>query len=266
MNPISPDQASAAQNQLRLLSLAIIFALADVLLVVSFIQPIHAAENSKPVAPQISAAPKSEKPPQGETLHFNVNWPSGLSLGEAHLSSAPSEDKWTFNFKIDAALPGFALGEEMTSTASRSYCSETLEKRGIRGKKKVDERTEFDQKAMKATRTTSGGGKSDMSLGSCAKDALSFLYFVRRELAEGRLPKPQLIYYGAGYQARVDFTGTETIRIGDKAQEADKLVAVLKGPASENTIEMFFARDPGRTPLLVQVPLPMGKFSMEIVR
>ena len=122
MNRISQDHASGVQNQRRLLSFGIILALADMLLVLSSIQPINAAENSKPVAPQISAAPKAEKPPQGENLHFNVNWPSGLSLGEAHLSSAPSEDKWTFNFKIDAALPGLSILSAAAQLRSCNAC------------------------------------------------------------------------------------------------------------------------------------------------
>jgi hypothetical protein len=48
--------------------------------------------------------------------------------------------------------------------------------------------------------------------------------------------------------------------------EADRMVANLKGPASEHTFEMYFARDAARTPVLVKLPLAMGSFSMELVR
>ena len=65
---------------------------------------------------------------------------------------------------------------------------------------------------------------------------------------------------------RVTFAGTQRIVVGGEAAEADKLIAAIKGPASEMTAELFFAKDAARTPLLVQVPLAMGRFSMELVR
>jgi hypothetical protein len=44
------------------------------------------------------------------------------------------------------------------------------------------------------------------------------------------------------------------------------VLATLKGPASEITFEMFFARDAARTPLVIRVPLTLGTFSMELAR
>jgi hypothetical protein len=46
----------------------------------------------------------------------------------------------------------------------------------------------------------------------------------------------------------------------------DKVVSNVKGPASTVEFEMYFARDPARTPLLVKLPLPIGSISMELVR
>ena len=56
------------------------------------------------------------------------------------------------------------------------------------------------------------------------------------------------------------------VYVGDSQMDTDRILATIKGPASENTIEIFFARDAIRTPVLVRVPLAMGKFSMEIIR
>src|SRR5262245_8904166 len=106
---MSPAYPNAARSE--------VFIVALLALLLAMPLWIHGA--SKPSDPPTVTPAKSEKAPQGETLHFNVNWPSGLSLGEAHLSSAPSDGKWTYSFKIDAALPGFTLGEEVKSTASR---------------------------------------------------------------------------------------------------------------------------------------------------
>jgi hypothetical protein len=58
----------------------------------------------------------------------------------------------------------------------------------------------------------------------------------------------------------------QNIRVGDSHLDTDRLVGTVKCPASEVTVEIFFARDAVRTPVLIRVPLAMGKFSMEIVR
>jgi len=234
----------------------------------------------KPVASAASATPQPRPPresvktdPQvpsgktkGEALHFTVNWPSGLSLGEAALSSSPGDSSLSFSFQMDASIPGFAVSESAKSRATAEYCSVELQKQGTRGKRKIDEKTDFDSAKLTATRKTEGGGKGELSTSSCAKDALTFVYFLRRELANGRLPAQQNIYYGGAYSIRVTFAGTQRIVIGGESVEADKITAAIKGPATEMMADMFFAKDATRTPLLVQVPLTMGKFSMELVR
>jgi hypothetical protein len=203
--------------------------------------------------------------PKSESLHYNVNWPSGLSLGEADLTSTSGESGLTFGFNMDASIPGFAVSESAKSRATSEFCSIELQKQGTRGKRKVDETTEFDSSKMTATRKTQGGGKSELSTSSCAKDALTFVHFLRRELAAGRLPAQQKVYYGSGYSVRVQFIGTQRVTVGSQAVEADKITATIKG-ASEITADLFFAKDATRTPLLVQVPLAVGKFSMELAR
>ena len=105
-----------------------------------------------------------------------------------------------------------------------------------------------------------------MPASECSRDALTFLYYVRRELSEGRVPPPQTIFLGAPYEVRLDFAGTENIRIGDRPVEADRMTASVKGPASSTNIDIFFLKDRARTPALVRVPLALGSFSMELVK
>jgi hypothetical protein len=80
------------------------------------------------------------------------------------------------------------------------------------------------------------------------------------------VPPAEAVFFGARYQVRLEYTGPQIISVGGKKAEADRVVAQLKGPASEATVEFFFARDPARTPLLVRAPLSMGTFAMELVR
>jgi hypothetical protein len=217
-------------------------------------------------APAPSAAPTPAAKPKIESLKYELNWASGLSLGEAILTAAPGDSSLLFAFQIDASVPGFALSESAESRATTDYCSTLLYKRGARGKRKLDEKTEFDQKDMKAARTTDGGGKSSLSTPACAKDALTFLQFLRRELAAGRLPAQQKVYYGGEYGVGVKFAGTQKVTIAGEATDAEKITATIKGAASDFTADVFFAKDSVRTPLMVQVPVKAGKLTLELVR
>lgn len=222
---------------------------------------------AKRVAPAAAAAaPAKPAASKSESLKYNLNWPSGLSLGEAILTAAPSEKLLNFAFQMDAAVPGFSVSESVDSRATPEYCSVLLYKRGTRGTRKVDERTEFDPLRMTATRKTEGGGKTELSTPSCAKDALTFVYFLRRELAAGRLPPQQKVYYGGAYAVSFKFVGMERVVVGDEASEAERITATIKGPASEFTADLFFAKDAARTLLLVRVPLKVGQFSLELIR
>jgi hypothetical protein len=203
----------------------------------------------------------------GEALNYTVNWPSGLSLGEARLEAQRAGTRWQFSFTLEAALPGFTVRDRYQSIADEGGCSLELEKQFAHGLRKGHERTTFDQQAAAATRETlEGGGKSEMTLGPCAKDALAFLFYLRRELGQGRLPPPQTVYFGAAYQMRLEYGGAQTVPVGEERIEADRLAVTVKGPASEHRFEVFFARDAARTLVLARAPFQMGTFSMELVR
>lgn len=215
----------------------------------------------------LAAAPVLAQSAGAETLNYSVNWPSGLSLGEARLQSNPSAGRWQYEFTLEAALPGFAVRDRYQSLAGEGACSLELEKQFRHGQRKGHERTRFDPTQGVATRETlEGGGKSELATPACPRDALTFLYHLRRELGQGRLPPAQTIYFGAAYLVRLEYGGAQRVRVGDEPVEADRLAVSVKGPASETRFELFFARDAARTLLVARVPFPMGVFSMELVR
>ncbi len=203
----------------------------------------------------------------GEDLHYTINWPSGLSLGESHLRSTQSKDgTWSFEFTLDAAVPGYALSDHYRSTATSDFCSLTLNKSYTHGKRKAEEHTTFDQEKHTAVRQTEGGGQSDLSTSACARDALTFIQFARHELAGGRLPPQQTVWFGAAYQVRLEYTGEQSIKVADTPMQADRMLVSVKGPATDATFELYFAKDAARTPVMVRVPLTLGMFSMELLR
>jgi Protein of unknown function (DUF3108) len=202
-----------------------------------------------------------------ESLHYTINWPSGLSLGEAMLDTAHAKDGgWDFSLDIDASIPGFVVRDHYHAQANSDLCGVVLDKKFVHGSHKNEEHITFDQSSHTATRQTVGGGKSDTSLSSCGREAFGFLQFARNELANGRLVPQQPVLFGAVYNVRMEFTGTQTIRVGEQKAEADRIVATIKGPSSDITVELFFSHDSARVPLLAKIPLPLGTFSVELIR
>jgi hypothetical protein len=219
-------------------------------------------------------------PPSSEQLRYNVNWPSGLSLGEASISftrtPAAAGQPGTIEgvLTLDASIPGFQVADRYGSRATTGYCSIRFDKKLRHGSRQADEAMTFDQQHMTASRETLTAshergddlGKSEVSAPACAKDALTFLFFLRNELAGGRLPQQQPVYFGAAYDVRVDFRGAETVKVGDAPMQADRVNVSLHGPASELSFTVFFAHDAARTPVLFRVPLALGAFSMELAK
>jgi hypothetical protein len=204
---------------------------------------------------------------RGEQLRYSINWPSGLSLGEVELTSGKTEaGALEFSLKLEAAVPGFPFADQYRSLASASFCSAEFERDLARGKRKSRERTAFDAGSGTAQRTTVGGGSSEIRTGACPRDALAFLYFLRRELAQGRVPPAQTVHAGAAYQVRVEFKGTYPLKVGEAREEADLLVVSVKGPKSDFSFELWTGRDAARTPLAVRAPLPVGALTLELVR
>ena len=201
-----------------------------------------------------------------ESLHYVVNWPSGLSLGDVNLAAHRASGGWDFEMTLDAGVPGFMVSDRYHSRTNAEGCSLQFERSTVHGTRKSHDTTSFDYAKGVAHRVTLNGGKSDLSISSCARDALAYVYFARRELGQGRVPQHQEIFFGAAHTVRLEYTGAQTIQVSDKPAVTDRVVVYIKGPASDTHFETFFDRDPARTPLSVRVPFPIGTLSMELAR
>jgi hypothetical protein len=216
------------------------------------------------------AAPVAESTLPNETLHYSVNWPTGVSLGEATLSASSSAEsaapgRMHFEFDLDAGVPGFAVSDRFRSAASGSFCSAEFQKTTSHGSKRVDDKETFDPNSGTVTRG-SGAGQSEVSANTCGKDALAFLYYVRQELSQGRVPPKQTVFFGAPYEIRLESAGTESVKIGGKPVDTDHVKASVNGPSSSISFDVFFLQDKARTMALVRVPLALGTFSMELAK
>ena len=199
-----------------------------------------------------------------ETVRYSINWPSGLSLGEAVLESVVDGSETRHRFTLEASIPGFAVIDRFASRATLERCSLELNKQFQHGKRQGEETTVFHLAAGVAERRTKDGGRSELPIPACARDALTYLDWLRAELRLGRLPGPQTIYFGAPYQIALKFGGAQPVLAGGKARPADRIEVTVKGPASETRFELFFSQDPSRRLLMARVPFPLGSFTMEI--
>jgi hypothetical protein len=203
-------------------------------------------------------------PFQDESLRYSVNWPSGLSLGEAVLSARHSPNQWDFEMTVDAGVPGFTIADRFRSVANQELCSQELQRTISHGSKKLNEKTAFDYAQGKAHRGINGPGPSDLPISACVRDALTFLYYTRRELGQGRVPPHQNLFFGSAYAVWLDYTGPQSLP--GKSDVTDRVVVNLKGPASNFSFEILFARDPARTPVWVKIPTVLGAVTLELAK
>jgi hypothetical protein len=205
-----------------------------------------------------------------EALHYSITWPSGLSLGDARFTAHHSDRGWDFDVTIDAAIPGFSIRDHFISTATAGLCSTSLTRDTSHGDKKGKEKTTFDttkNTAHRATEVPAEGGFADFSIPACARDAITFLYFARKELGQGRVPPSQQVYFGSGYSVKMEYTGAQNVTLADKKPEmADHVMTTVTGPKANFTVEVFYARDAARTPLLIKIPNSAGALTVELVR
>ena len=209
-------------------------------------------------------------PFQNETLHYRVNWPGGNSLGEVNLTAHKAGDGgWDFDMSTTVAIPVVPVSDTYKAAAGADLCSATLQREISHGSKKVTEKTEFDQKQNRALRQTlvpAGGGKTEFDIPTCGRDALTFQYFARREMGQGRVPPAGKVFFGSAYEVKMVYTGAQDIPVAGKPVVTDHLNVSVKGPASDFTFEIFYARDAARTPLLIKIPVSVGTVSLELVR
>lgn len=199
-----------------------------------------------------------------EDLSYTITSPGKASLGEAHLHARHSGASWNFEFVVDAGIPGYQVTSNYRAEAGSDFCTASFDRRTTQGARKTEENETVDH--GRVARVTKDGGQSEIQVPDCVKDALTYLFYAREEMGQGRVPAGQKILFGGLYEISSDYTGAPIIPMNGSQVQTDELVCTVKGPASSIKFEIYFARDAARTPLLIKLPLAMGTFSMEQTR
>jgi hypothetical protein len=196
-----------------------------------------------------------------EDLNYSINWPTGVSLGEAHLHAKHSGANWNFTLSLDAGIPGFAIKDTYRADMVPDFCSVSFDRTTSHGSHTAQDRETIDRDHATATR-----GKTEIPVPACVKDALTYLFYSRREMGQGRVPAAQDILFGALHPIRVDYLGASMISVNGKQVQSDKVTCTIGLGSSDYMFDVYYARDPARTPLLITAPFAVGKFSMELIR
>jgi hypothetical protein len=220
----------------------------------------------------LAAAPVAQAPTgfpfTEEDLNYSVNWPTGIGLGEAHLHAKHSGPNWKFELSLEAGVPGYAVKDSYHSDSVPDFCSTSFERSTSHGARAVQELETVDRDRGTATRSTvsKDGSKSEIPVPACVKDALTYLFYARTELGQGRVPAAQEILFGGLYRIHVDYVGAPIVTVNRKQVQSDQVTCTFKGRSADYIFDIYFARDAARTPLLITAPFAMGKFSMELIR
>ena len=192
-------------------------------------------------------------PFQDVSLRYIINWPSGLSLGDASFSAHHTPAGWSFDSTLTAGIPGLSISDKYQSSATADLCSLSLDRTIGHGTKKTQEKTTFDQQKGTAHRVTvipKDGGESDLDISTCARDAVAFTYFARREMGQGRMAPADKIYLGSAYSVRMEYTGAMTVPVADKPTVTDHVLVYLEGSQGRLQLRDLFRarRGPHTTP------------------
>lgn len=212
-----------------------------------------------------SAAPAFRPLISGEKLTYRLLWPSGVSLGEAFLEASPAGAETHFQMTVEINLPQYPLRHTSSSVAAgEGLCSLRFRQETAGGGKKwAEESIEFDQAAHQA-HWTRNGQTTTASIAECAQDPLTFIYFFRSRLAEGKPLDLQTLYRGGNFNVNVKKAGIETVAVRGQPRQTEKFVVTYPGPDQEMTFELWIATDAERLPVRLRVPSPLAVFTAEL--
>jgi hypothetical protein len=104
------------------------------------------------------------------------------------LRARQAGERWEVEFVLDAAIPGYVIQDRYRSILRPGLCCLELEKQFQHGNKKGRERTSFDaERGIAIRETLGGGGKSEISVPACPRDALGFLLASAARTSTGAL-------------------------------------------------------------------------------
>ena len=205
--------------------------------------------------------------PAQEELAYSIAWPSGLAVGSAELRARHTDPGWRFELRIRASVPKIEIDHAFVSRTDELLCSLEFEKHIRHGTKRGHESLRFGEGTLRRTNLEANGRAvgSTAPIADCARDALATIFSLRRDLAAGRIPPPEEIYFGAAYRLQLEYKQTRWLAWDSDRRLADEIRIDVRGPDSHHVFSAFFGRGAERTPLLFIVEFEDGPFTIKLI-
>ncbi len=201
---------------------------------------------------------------QGETLRYRLQWPSGITLGEATLRVSPAGKELRLELTVEAGLPQYTLRDTFSAVASLDdLCSIQFHQKIAEGERQREESIEFDPATRQATHTR-GNQTTTMAVPQCARDPLTFLYYFRRELAAGRRVASGAVQLGTSIAVQIAPGVPEPVRVSGQTKPADHYVVTYSGTRGSKTFHLWLSPDAARAPVRIRAPFPLAEFAAEL--
>ncbi len=213
------------------------------------------------------AQPLAEGFTHGEFLQFSLDWPSGLSAGVAEFEARFLDPGWRFEATVRASHPKLEIDDRFISETDGQLCSQRFEKHIRHGNRRASELLRFSGDTVERTNLERAGEErpGTARAGNCARDALAFVYFLRSELAAGRIPAEGTVHFGAGYGVRLEHAQERWLVWEGERQLVDEVHVSVSGPQAAHAVSAFFGRTEGRQPLLFRMTLDETGFTMRLL-
>ena len=203
-------------------------------------------------------------PFEGERLVYRLLWPSGIPLGEAVFEVSSDGDEVHFQVSLEARLPQYRFNSTFSAVAAREgLCSLQFHQKIEEGKQTSEESMEFDQKTHRVRRIR-GRNTTTETIPECARDPLTFLYYVRSRTAAGEPVESSRIHYGKDIALKLGRREAGTVVAGGSQKQGEKLEVGFPVRDGERTVEVWFSSDSARTPILFTVPTTLADFKAEL--
>jgi hypothetical protein len=200
----------------------------------------------------------------GERLVYQLLWPSGLPLGEAVLEVSSQGADLHFQLSVEARLPQYRFSGTFSSVAKREgLCSLQFHQKIEEGRRTSEESMEFDQTTHHVQHIRSRGTTTD-PIPECARDPLTFLYYVRTLAAAGKAADPGSMHYAKGVAIQLAPGGPGSVDVGGAPRKGEKLAVHFPTRRGQRTLEVWLASDAVRTPLHFTVPTSLAEFKAEL--
>ena len=205
--------------------------------------------------------------PAHEELAYSIAWPSGLTVGTAEMRARYLDPGWRFEMSIRASVPKLEIDHAFVSRTDDLLCSLDFEKHIRHGTKRAHESLRFGGGTLSRTNLEASdrAAPGTVPIADCARDALATVYALRQDLAAGRIPPPEEIYFGAAYRLQLEYKQTRWLAWDSERRLADEFGIDVRGPGSHHVFSAFFGRDAERTPLLFVVEFEDGPFTIKLL-